>query len=82
MSFKLIRRIGLSIAISATLLSVAQAETVKLAVTDLVGLEELQREFGAFRDVLSKATGYDIVFQQCNTRATGGHQMFASARPE
>ena len=68
MSIKLIRRIGLSIAISATLLSVAQAETVKLAVTDLVGLEELQREFGAFRDVLSKATGYDIVFQPVTNR--------------
>lgn len=44
------------------LVSAAQAEKLRLAVTDLVGLEELQREFGAFRDELSKVTGHDIEF--------------------
>lgn len=44
------------------------AETVRMAVTDLVGLEELQREFGAFRDKLSEVTGYDIVFTPVTNR--------------
>lgn len=46
----------------------ANAETVRLAVTDLVGLEELQREFGAFRDKLSEVTGYDIEFNPVTSR--------------
>lgn len=48
--------------------SAAHAETVRLAVTDLVGLEELQREFGAFRDKLSEVTGYDIEFTPVTNR--------------
>jgi phosphonate transport system substrate-binding protein len=56
----------LSLALTAP--AVAQAETVKLAVTDLVGLEELQREFGAFRDTLSEASGYDIEFLPVTSR--------------
>ena len=47
---------------------VVHAETVRLAVTDLVGLEELQREFGAFRDKLSEVTGYDIKFTPVSNR--------------
>lgn len=68
MSLNWIHRFGLILAIFVTLLSATQAETVKLAVTDLVGLEELQREFGAFKDTLSNATGYDIEFQPVTNR--------------
>jgi phosphonate transport system substrate-binding protein len=46
----------------------ANAETIKLAVTDLVGLEELQREFGPFKAELQKATGYDIEFLPVTNR--------------
>lgn len=46
----------------------AHAEKVRLAVTDLVGLEELQREFGAFRDTLSRVTGHDIEFLPVSNR--------------
>jgi len=46
----------------------AEARTIKLAVTDLVGMEELQREFGAFTKVLSEATGYDIEFLPVTNR--------------
>lgn len=35
---------------------------VRLAVTDVEGLEMLQREFGAFRDLLSKYSGYQVKF--------------------
>lgn len=63
-----LHRIGLSLMLIFSLSSTAQSETVKLAVTDLVGLEELQREFGAFKETLSKATGYDIEFLPVTNR--------------
>jgi phosphonate transport system substrate-binding protein len=40
----------------------AQQKEVSLAVTDIAGLENLQREFGAFRDVLQQKTGTTIKF--------------------
>lgn len=43
-------------------------EKIRLAVTDLEGMEELQREFGAFRDELNKQTGYDFEFFPVNNR--------------
>ena len=46
----------------------AHAETVKLAVTDLVGMEELQREFGEFVKVLEEKTGDDIEFYPVTNR--------------
>jgi len=46
----------------------AEAKSIKLAVTDLVGMEELQREFGAFTKVLTDATGYDIEFLPVTNR--------------
>lgn len=47
----------------------AQAkQTYRLAVTDLEGLEELQREFGKFREVLSSRTGYGFEFFPVNNR--------------
>lgn len=47
----------------------AKAEEIKLTVTDLVGLEELQREFGAFKGVLEEATGYDVRFLPVTSRS-------------
>jgi len=43
-------------------------EPVRLAVTDLVGLEGLQREFGAFRSVLSEVMGLRIEFFPVSNR--------------
>lgn len=48
--------------------AIAQAETLKLAITDLVGLEELQREFGPFKAELEKHTGYQIDFLPVTNR--------------
>lgn len=64
----LFRSIALSLITLLSLSATAQAETVRLAVTDLVGLEELQREFGAFRDTLEEVTGYDIEFLPVTNR--------------
>ncbi|XXJ19295.1 PhnD/SsuA/transferrin family substrate-binding protein [Desulfovibrio caledoniensis] len=44
------------------------ADTVRLAVTDLEGMEELQREFGAFKEKLGGLTGYDFEFFPVNNR--------------
>ncbi|TAN51404.1 MAG: hypothetical protein EPN26_09125 [Rhodospirillales bacterium] len=45
-----------------------EAKTVRLAVTDLVGLEELQREFGEFKKVLPETTGFEIEFMPVSNR--------------
>ncbi|NEQ99363.1 MAG: phosphate/phosphite/phosphonate ABC transporter substrate-binding protein [Cyanothece sp. SIO2G6] len=37
-------------------------DTIKFAVTDVQGLEELQRDYGPFRDTLTEALGKDIEF--------------------
>lgn len=46
----------------------AQPETVRLAVTDLQGLEELQREFGAFQEEFEKQSGLKVDFYAVNDR--------------
>lgn len=38
----------------------AWADPIKLAVTDIEGLEALQQEFGAFEEALEKSTGLEI----------------------
>ena len=53
----------------------AKAEPIKLAVTDLVGLEELQREFGAFVDVLENATGKEFEFLPVTNRAAAAEAL-------
>lgn len=46
----------------------AHAENIKLAVTDLVGLEELQREFGPFKSELERVSGLGIDFLPVTNR--------------
>lgn len=43
--------------------------TIRFAVTDLQGLEELQRDFGAFRDKLSEILGMEVEFFPVTNRA-------------
>lgn len=40
----------------------AAAQSVRMAVTDLEGLEQMQREFGAFKGLLEKYSGYEVKF--------------------
>jgi phosphonate transport system substrate-binding protein len=44
------------------------AQEARFAITDVVGLENLQREWGAFRDILSAKTGLDIKFYPVPSR--------------
>ena len=50
------------LASSAMSVSVVAQEIINFAITDLEGMEQLQTEFGAFKDVLTKKTGLNIKF--------------------
>jgi phosphonate transport system substrate-binding protein len=49
--------------------SANQPETLRLAITDVQGLEELQRDYGAFRDELEATLGRTIEFFPVADRA-------------
>lgn len=69
---------GIAMALSIILSPVAQAaESIRFAVTDIGGMEELQREFGAFKSALEKATGYDVKFSAVNSRTAAVEAMTA-----
>ncbi|MCY4763650.1 phosphate/phosphite/phosphonate ABC transporter substrate-binding protein [Klebsiella aerogenes] len=53
----------------------AQAETIRLAVTDLIGMEELQREFGPFKAELERASGLKIDFLPVTNRTAALEAM-------
>jgi phosphonate transport system substrate-binding protein len=46
----------------------SEPKTLRLAVTDLKGLEELQREFGAFKEEFEKQSGLKLDFFAVNDR--------------
>ncbi len=58
-----------------TTVTVASAETIRFAATDINGLEELQRQYGPFIDTLSKAMGVDIEFYPVNNRTVAAEAM-------
>lgn len=53
------------------------AEQLRFAVTDIQGLEELQREFGAFVSTFEEASGLDIEFFAVNDRAAAAAALAA-----
>jgi len=55
----------------------SQPETVRLAVTDLQGLEELQREYGAFKDEFEKQSGLALDFFAVNDRTAAAAALQA-----
>ncbi len=62
---KMIRNIASALLFAAAIFTCAMPatagqKTLRFAVTDIEGLEMLQREFGAFKDLLSKKMGVDI----------------------
>jgi phosphonate transport system substrate-binding protein len=54
---------------------VVQAQTYKFAITDLEGMEELEREFGQFKKVLEAKTGDTIKFFPVPSRTAGVEAM-------
>ena len=55
----------------------ASAETIKFAVTDIEGLEQLQQEFGAFETALEKSTGLDVELFPVSSRTAAVEAMNA-----
>lgn len=53
------------------------AEKVRFAVTDVEGMEQLQREYGAFVEELQKATGLEVDFTPVNNRTAAVEAMRA-----
>ncbi|MBO9465130.1 PhnD/SsuA/transferrin family substrate-binding protein [Tropicibacter sp. R15_0] len=53
----------------------AQAETWKLAVTDVEGMERLQLEWGPFKDALEAATGESFEFFAVNSRTAAAEAL-------
>jgi phosphonate transport system substrate-binding protein len=69
----------LSLAFAAGLLTTAAtaAETIRFAVTDVEGMEQLQREYGGFVEELEKATGLKVEFTPVNNRTAAVEAMRA-----
>jgi phosphonate transport system substrate-binding protein len=55
----------------------ASTGTLRMAVTDLQGLEELQREFGAFVTTFEERSGMDLEFFAVNDRAAAAAALQA-----
>ncbi|MFM8745567.1 MAG: phosphate/phosphite/phosphonate ABC transporter substrate-binding protein [Aestuariivirga sp.] len=55
----------------------AAAETIRLAVTDVEGMEQLQREYGGFVEELEKATGLKVELTPVNNRTAAVEAMRA-----
>lgn len=55
----------------------AAEQKIRFAVTDVEGMEQLQREYGAFVEELEKATGYDVEFTPVNNRTAAVEAMRA-----
>lgn len=68
---------SLAIGLATALAPAAQAETYKLAVTDVEGLERLQTEWGAFKAALEKATGDSVEFFPVNNRTAAAEALRA-----
>lgn len=73
------KKISMAVALVAALFvtNAASAETIRFAVTDIEGLENLQREFGEFREKLEKHTGYEVDFFPVNSRTAAVEAMRA-----
>jgi phosphonate transport system substrate-binding protein len=62
------RRLLAAVVAASTISFPAMADTYKLAVTDVEGLERLQTEWGPFKAVLEKATGHTFAFFPVTSR--------------
>jgi phosphonate transport system substrate-binding protein len=80
LSIKSVLAAGLAALATATMLGAAPvvaAEKIRFAVTDVDGLEALQREFGPFKDAFEKASGLKIDFFPVSGRTAAVEAMAA-----
>jgi phosphonate transport system substrate-binding protein len=72
----LLLRVGLLLLVSLPLQGHAQSE-LRFAVTDVVGLETLQREWGPFQKALESKSGLKIAFFAVNNRTAAAEALRA-----
>lgn len=77
MSFKSAIASVAAFAVAAVVAASATAESWKLAVTDVEGLERLQVEWGPFKEQLEKATGHTFEFFPVNSRTAAAEALRA-----
>ncbi len=68
---------GLAAALSLSALPAQSAEPLRFAVTDVEGLETLQREFGPFADVLAEASGAEVKLFAVTNRTAAAEALRA-----
>jgi phosphonate transport system substrate-binding protein len=74
---KLMNWLSAMLIVAAAMFSPARAETIRFAVTDVEGMEQLQREYGGFVQELEKATGLTVEFTAVNNRTAAVEAMRA-----
>ena len=70
-----VRAIVIGLGIAAATSATAFAETWKLAVTDVEGMERLQLEWGPFKEALETATGETFEFFAVNSRTAAAEAL-------
>lgn len=70
-----IRTILLSLGLAAATATASFAETWRLAVTDVEGMERLQTEWGPFKEALENATGETFEFFPVNSRTAAAEAL-------
>mgnify|MGYP000412782572 CR=1 FL=1 len=74
---KLLGGLAVAMTVAISPLAAQAADSMRFAVTDIGGMEELQREFGPFKKVLEDITGLDVQFFAVNSRTAAVEAMNA-----
>jgi phosphonate transport system substrate-binding protein len=74
---KFVKLLAAALVAVGTFVTAAAAETIRFAVTDVEGMEQLQREYGGFVEELEKATGFKVEFTPVNNRTAAVEAMRA-----
>ncbi|MEM7044829.1 MAG: PhnD/SsuA/transferrin family substrate-binding protein [Pseudomonadota bacterium] len=74
---RVLKLAALTVAAFVLQAGVAAADTFKLAVTDVEGLERLQLEWGAFKETLDKATGHSFELFPVTSRTAAAEALRA-----
>lgn len=75
---KLMKVVAAALIAVAALVAPAAAEKIRFAVTDVEGVEQLQREYGGFVEELQKAAGIEVEFTPVNNRTAAVEAMRAN----
>ncbi len=74
---RIIGAAGLAAALTVTAATAHAADAIRFAVTDVEGLETLQREYGPFADILKDASGMDVELFPVTSRTAAAEALRA-----